>query len=164
MKSRPTHDRVPVRLSTPDVAGRLIAELECAFDESSSLLESVRGRDFTHAESIQHARIVRRIAVVSSALHGRGFRALTHVERIWLAAQGVPTDRRAKWPLVTRVLDLPQLIPLSHTTRLNLTYYFSCLPDENRYVSLMGFVAPLPLFGLFLKSFATANESRSLLL
>jgi hypothetical protein len=76
----------------PPVAARLIAEGDRAHDELSALLKSVQGRDFTPAESIQHARNVRRIAVVSSALHGRGLRALTDVERLWLAAQGVPLE------------------------------------------------------------------------
>jgi exopolysaccharide biosynthesis predicted pyruvyltransferase EpsI len=76
----------------PDVAQRLLVEMNSAFDELSFLLKSVRDRDFTHAESIQHMRIVRRIAVVSSALHGHITSALTNVERIWLAAHGVLLD------------------------------------------------------------------------
>jgi uncharacterized protein YjbJ (UPF0337 family) len=49
-------------------------------------------RDFTQAESIEHARIVRRIAVISSALHGHISSVLTDDERAWLATQGVPID------------------------------------------------------------------------
>jgi len=56
------------------------------------LLKNARDRDFTDGESIQHARIVRRIAVISSALHGDITSALTDAERIWLAAHGVPLD------------------------------------------------------------------------
>jgi hypothetical protein len=81
----------------PDVAARLIAEFDSAYDELTALIGSLPDRGFTQAppaKSIELARIVRRIAVVSTALHGRGFRALTNVERIWLAAQGVPIDRR----------------------------------------------------------------------
>ena len=74
----------------PPVAARLIAEWNSAHDELRALLESSRCRDFTRAESIQHARIVRRIAVVSSALHGDITSALTDDERAWLAAHGVP--------------------------------------------------------------------------
>jgi hypothetical protein len=43
-----------------DVAQRLLAERDTAHDELGALIESVRGRDFTHAESIQLARLVRR--------------------------------------------------------------------------------------------------------
>jgi hypothetical protein len=75
-----------------DVAARLLAEWDSAHDELSALLKSARGRDFTHAESIQHARNVRRIAVISSALHGHITGAVNKVERIWLAAHGVPFD------------------------------------------------------------------------
>jgi antirestriction protein ArdC len=41
---------------------------------------------FTPAESIYHARLVRRIAVIFSALHGDISSALTGDERAWLAA------------------------------------------------------------------------------
>ena len=84
--------RVPFAYIAPPVAARLIAEWDSAHDELGALVESVQGRDFTHAESMQLMRIVRRIAVISSALHGRITSALTDVERIWLAAQGVPLD------------------------------------------------------------------------
>jgi hypothetical protein len=76
----------------PPVAARLIAEWDSVHDELGALLESVRGRGFTQAESIQLTRLVRRIAVVSSALHGRNSRALTGDERAWLATQGVRID------------------------------------------------------------------------
>jgi hypothetical protein len=76
----------------PPVAARLLAEWDTACDELSALLKSARGRDFTHAESIQHARNVRRIAVISSALHGHITSAVNKVERLWLAAHGVPLD------------------------------------------------------------------------
>jgi hypothetical protein len=74
----------------PPVAARLIAQWDCADDELRALVEILRDRDFTHAESIYHARIMRRIAVVSSALHGHITSALTDDERAWLAFQGVP--------------------------------------------------------------------------
>jgi hypothetical protein len=76
----------------PDVAQRLLAESDSAYDELSALLKIVRDRDFTHAEAIQHGRIIRRIAVISSALHGHITSALTDNERAWLATQGVPFD------------------------------------------------------------------------
>jgi hypothetical protein len=76
----------------PDVAQRLLAEWDTAHDELSALLKSVRGRDFTYAESIQLGRIIRRIAVVSSALHGHITSAVNKVERLWLAAHGAPLD------------------------------------------------------------------------
>lgn len=98
------HDGEPIRLAgfvmaafpsptlPPPVAARLLAEWDSAHDELGALLKSVRGRDFTHAESIQHTRIIRRTAVVSSALHGHITSAVNKVERIWLAAHGVPLD------------------------------------------------------------------------
>jgi hypothetical protein len=76
----------------PPVAARLLAESDSAYDELSALLKIVRDRDFTHAEAIQHGRIIRRIAVISSALHGDITSAVTKAERLWLAAQGVPLD------------------------------------------------------------------------
>jgi hypothetical protein len=76
----------------PPVAARLLAEWDSAHDELRPLLKILSGRDFTHAESIQLGRIIRRIAVVSSALHGDISSALTNVERLWLAAHGVPLD------------------------------------------------------------------------
>ena len=76
----------------PLVAARLLAEWDTACDELSALLKIVRDRDFTHAESIQHGRIIRRIAVISSALHGHINSAVNKVERLWLAAHGVPLD------------------------------------------------------------------------
>jgi hypothetical protein len=82
----------------PDVAQRLLAEWDSAHDELSALIESLPDRGFTQAppaKSIELARIVRRIAVISSALHGRISSALTVDERAWLAAQGVRIDRRA---------------------------------------------------------------------
>jgi hypothetical protein len=60
----------------------LLAEWDSAHDHLSFLLESVRDRGFTQAESIQLTRLVRRVAIVSSALHGRGVRALIGVERL----------------------------------------------------------------------------------
>jgi hypothetical protein len=62
---------------------RILAESDSAYDELSALLKIVRDRDFTHAESIQHGRIIRRIAVISSALHGNITSALTDDERAW---------------------------------------------------------------------------------
>lgn len=78
-----------------EAAARLIAEWDRAHDELSALIESLPDGGFTHAppaKLIQLARIVRRIAVVSAALHGHSTRALTGDERAWLAAQGVPLD------------------------------------------------------------------------
>jgi adenylate kinase len=74
-------------LPPPVVAARLIMQWSCADGELRALLESSRDRDFTHTESIQHTQIVRRIAVLSSALHGDMTIALTDDERAWLAMQ-----------------------------------------------------------------------------
>jgi hypothetical protein len=71
---------------------RCYSDPDTACDELSALLKIVRDRDFTHAESIQLGRIIRRIAVVSSALHGHITSAVNKVERLWLAAHGVPLD------------------------------------------------------------------------
>ncbi len=73
-----------------DAAQRLLAEWDRVHDELRPLLKISRHRDITHAESIQLAWLVRRIAVISSALHGHITSALTDAERAWLATQGVP--------------------------------------------------------------------------
>jgi hypothetical protein len=73
----------------PDVETRLLAEWDSVHDELTALLKIVRDRDFTHAESVEHAKLVRRIAVISSALHGNLSDALTDYDRAWLVAQGV---------------------------------------------------------------------------
>lgn len=53
----------------PDAAQRLLADWDITHDELRALLAALTDRDFTQAESVQHARMVRRIAVISSALH-----------------------------------------------------------------------------------------------
>ncbi len=73
-----------------DVANRLLAGWDKTNDELRSLLAVLTDRDFPQAESVEHARIVRRLAVISSALHGHIPSALTDGDRAWLETQGVP--------------------------------------------------------------------------
>lgn len=76
-----------------DVAKRL----EAAHDEATAaLLFLIRARgdgDFSDEAAREHGRLIRRIAVISAAMHERDFSALTSDERTWLRAQGVPVAK-----------------------------------------------------------------------
>jgi hypothetical protein len=77
----------------PEVAQRLLADWDSTHDELRTLIVVHQEREWTREEDLQHARLVRHIAVLSTALHGDHHSApLTPDERAWLAAQGVPHE------------------------------------------------------------------------
>ncbi len=83
----------PSPILAPDVAQRLLADWDRTQDELHALIAVHEEREWTRAEDLRHARLVRHVAVLSSALHGRHRSdAHTQDERAWLAAQGVPLD------------------------------------------------------------------------
>ena len=76
---------------SPEVAQRLLADWDSAHDELLALIVVHKEREWTRAEELQHMRLVRQIALLSTTLHGNHHSApLTPDERAWLAAQGVP--------------------------------------------------------------------------
>ncbi len=75
----------------PDVEQRLLADWHRTHDELRALIVVHEEREWTREEDLQHMRLVRHIAVLSSALHGHHqSNALTPSERAWLETQGVP--------------------------------------------------------------------------
>ena len=83
----------PSPILAPDVARRLLGDRNRTHDELHALIAVREEREWTRAEDLRHTRLVRHIAVLSSALHGRHRTdALTPDERAWLEAQGVPLD------------------------------------------------------------------------
>jgi hypothetical protein len=75
----------------PEVAQRLLADWDRTHDELHALIAVHAEREWTRADDLRLTRLVRHIAVLSSALHGRHRTdALTSDERGWLEAQGVP--------------------------------------------------------------------------
>ena len=83
----------PSPILAPDVARRLLADWDRTHDELRAVIAVHEERKWTRAEDLRHTRLVRHIAVLSSALHGRHRTdALTPDERAWLEAQGVPFD------------------------------------------------------------------------
>ena len=80
-----------VLVLSSDVAARLIAERDAAHDELRTLLRERGDGEFTEVAARQHVRLIRRIAIIDAARHGRNFSALTCDEIAWLQAQGVPT-------------------------------------------------------------------------
>ena len=69
---------------------RLLAEWDRTHDELLALTAVHQEREWTHEEELQHIRLVRRIAVLSSAYHGHTD-GLTPKERAWIEAQGYET-------------------------------------------------------------------------
>ena len=47
--------------------------------------------EFTEVAARQHFRLIRRIAIIDAARHGRDVSALTQDELAWLQTQGVST-------------------------------------------------------------------------
>jgi hypothetical protein len=83
----------PSPILAPDVAQRLLADKDRTYDELLALIAVREEREWTRAEDLLQTRLVRHIAVLSSALHGRHRTdGLTPDERAWLEAQGVPLD------------------------------------------------------------------------
>ena len=83
----------PSAILAPDVSQRLLADWDRTHDELLALIAVHEEREWTRAEDLRHTRLVRHIAVLSSALHGHHRSdALTPDERAWLEAQGVPLD------------------------------------------------------------------------
>ena len=82
----------PVPSLPSDVDQRLIAERNAASDRLRELIEERGDGDFTPDAERQVFRMIRRIASIDAARHGRDFSALTAEELAWLCAQGVATD------------------------------------------------------------------------
>jgi len=80
------------RVLPPEVRARLLAVRDQVVADDRALVSVLAERAFTPEEDLRHARLVRRLAVISCGLHGHGEYALTGDERVWLAAQGVPVD------------------------------------------------------------------------
>jgi hypothetical protein len=73
-----------------EVAERLLADWDRTHDELLALIAVHKEREWTREEDLQHMRLVRHIALLSSTLHGHHeSHALTKDERTWLVAQGV---------------------------------------------------------------------------
>ncbi len=75
-----------------EVDERLLAERNAASDRLSNLLDERGGGEFTPDGERQVFRMIRRIASIDAARHGRDFSALTVEELAWLRAQGIATE------------------------------------------------------------------------
>jgi hypothetical protein len=74
----------------PDVVQRLLADWDRTHEGLLALIAVHKEREWTREEDLQHKRLVRHIAVLSSTLHGHHQSdALTEGERAWLKTQGV---------------------------------------------------------------------------
>ncbi len=82
--------KFPSPTLAPDVAQRLLADWERTHEELRALIVVHEEREWTREEDLQHMRLARHIAVLSTTLHGRHQRApLTPDERAWLATLAV---------------------------------------------------------------------------
>lgn len=85
---------VPSPTLAPDVAQRLLADFHRTHGELRALIVVHEAREWTREEDVRHTRLVRHIAILSSALHGHlRSGALTPSEHAELEAQGVGTER-----------------------------------------------------------------------
>jgi hypothetical protein len=76
----------------PEVAQQLLADWDRTHDELRALIVVHEEREWTREEDLQQTRLVRHIAVLSAALHGRHQSdALTPSERAWLEVR-IPTQ------------------------------------------------------------------------
>ncbi len=82
----------PELVLPPDVDERLLAEREAASDRLRDLIHARGEGEFTSDAERHVFRMVRRIASIDAARHGRDFSALTIEELAWLRAQGVATE------------------------------------------------------------------------
>ena len=83
----------PSPILAPDVAQRLLADWDRTHDKLRALIAVLEEREWTRAEDLRRTRLVRPIAVLLSAHHGRHRTdALTPAERAWVEAQSIPLD------------------------------------------------------------------------
>lgn len=81
----------PITALSPEVKQRLLGDWDRTHEELRALIVVHEGREWTRKEDLLHARLIRHLAVLSSALHGHHESdALTEDERAWLRSQGVP--------------------------------------------------------------------------
>ncbi len=82
----------PELVLPPDMDARLIAERNAASDRLRDLIHERGEEEFTPDAERQVFHMIRRIASIDAARHGRDFSALTVEELAWLHAQGVATE------------------------------------------------------------------------